>query len=330
MEVSNSSLKKGAPPDPALPSLPSTGGPLLGAPDSSSKARRRAAWGPAAYSEISLECMYSGINSKEGPQGGAPKDWGAPYSYPFLPGPREVCRGAPTTINKQMQFAADYKKDFQGAFDLLLSCPVREEEGRAAAALASPNNHRKERKQQQQQQQQQQQESGEDIGAAKSLRQQLHQLRAEGQRRAARLRRERQVLQQQLAEVRQQQQVLLLRQQQQQQRSNTSSSSRASLDSSSNSSKQGSGESLCKPNLLSDEVKGPGGPQGPGGSGGPRGPRGAPYPPFTPRMVLLHVYDLTPAISNYVNRIMRPLGAGAFHAGVEVYGQEYCFGQTSG
>ncbi|OEH74751.1 hypothetical protein cyc_06796 [Cyclospora cayetanensis] len=60
----------------------------------------------------------------------------------------------------------------------------------------------------------------------------------------------------------------------------------------------------------------------------PRGPKGILLPPFSPRMVLLHVYDLTPAISAYINRIMRPFGAGAFHAGVEVFGQEYCFGQT--
>lgn len=49
-----------------------------------------------------------------------------------------------------------------------------------------------------------------------------------------------------------------------------------------------------------------------------------------PSLVLLHVYDLTPNISKYVNTVMRPLGAGAFHAGVEVFGDEYCFGRTNG
>lgn len=47
-------------------------------------------------------------------------------------------------------------------------------------------------------------------------------------------------------------------------------------------------------------------------------------------VVFLHVYDLTPTISKYVNTVMRPLGAGAFHAGVEVFGDEYCFGRTNG
>lgn len=49
-----------------------------------------------------------------------------------------------------------------------------------------------------------------------------------------------------------------------------------------------------------------------------------------PNTVYLHVYDLDPTISKYVNKVMRPLGAGAFHAGVEVYGIEYCYGQTCG
>ncbi|CBZ51728.1 hypothetical protein NCLIV_015220 [Neospora caninum Liverpool] len=47
-----------------------------------------------------------------------------------------------------------------------------------------------------------------------------------------------------------------------------------------------------------------------------------------PNAVHLHVYDLDPTISKYMNKVMRPLGAGAFHAGVEVYGIEYCYGQT--
>ncbi|EPR63050.1 hypothetical protein TGGT1_256780 [Toxoplasma gondii GT1] len=47
-----------------------------------------------------------------------------------------------------------------------------------------------------------------------------------------------------------------------------------------------------------------------------------------PNAVFLHVYDLDPTISKYMNKVMRPLGAGAFHAGVEVYGIEYCYGQT--
>ncbi|PHJ15563.1 pppde peptidase domain protein [Cystoisospora suis] len=55
----------------------------------------------------------------------------------------------------------------------------------------------------------------------------------------------------------------------------------------------------------------------------------SPSPPLpSPNTVYLHVYDLDPTISKYVNKVMRPLGAGAFHAGVEVYGIEYCYGQT--
>ncbi|KAH8581887.1 PPPDE peptidase [Cryptosporidium sp. chipmunk genotype I] len=45
-------------------------------------------------------------------------------------------------------------------------------------------------------------------------------------------------------------------------------------------------------------------------------------------MVILNVYDLD-AISGSINRFTRAFELGAFHAGIEVYGVEYCFGSTS-
>lgn len=41
----------------------------------------------------------------------------------------------------------------------------------------------------------------------------------------------------------------------------------------------------------------------------------------------MHIYDVTGVgVVSGANQLLRPLGTGAFHAGVEVYGQEYSFG----
>ncbi|KAH8740169.1 hypothetical protein FG386_001830 [Cryptosporidium ryanae] len=45
-------------------------------------------------------------------------------------------------------------------------------------------------------------------------------------------------------------------------------------------------------------------------------------------MVILNVYDLD-SFSGKINKFTRALDIGAFHAGVEVYGIEYCFGSTN-
>ncbi|SCP04053.1 PPPDE peptidase, putative [Plasmodium ovale] len=50
-----------------------------------------------------------------------------------------------------------------------------------------------------------------------------------------------------------------------------------------------------------------------------------PQPDFNSSMVYLNIYDLD-AVSKVVNTVARSVGAGAFHAGVEVYGYEYSFG----
>ncbi|CAA9987700.1 PPPDE peptidase, putative [Plasmodium knowlesi strain H] len=50
-----------------------------------------------------------------------------------------------------------------------------------------------------------------------------------------------------------------------------------------------------------------------------------PQPDFNSSMVYLNIYDLD-AVSKVVNTVARSIGAGAFHAGVEVYGYEYSFG----
>lgn len=246
-------------------------------------------WGASTWSDTALECMYRGLSRSEPEADSAyeksscQRGWGSSHSYPFLPAPRDIFGGTRSSVRGDPQVEDDW----------LLASPVRD----VGTALARSR-----------EQKQQHPESEDDNEAAQQLRSQLLQLRAEGHRRAARLRRERQLLQQQLAEARQQQQVLLLRQQQRSICTSVGAS-------------QGSCDPWGPPTLSVP-------PTAPAGVR--RGPRGSPLPPFSPRMVLLHVYDLTPAISNYVNRIMRPLGAGAFHAGVEVYGQEYSFGQTAG
>ncbi|KAH7650038.1 hypothetical protein FG379_003118 [Cryptosporidium bovis] len=45
-------------------------------------------------------------------------------------------------------------------------------------------------------------------------------------------------------------------------------------------------------------------------------------------MVILNVYDLD-SLSRKINKFTRAFDIGAFHAGVEVYGIEYCFGSTN-
>lgn len=51
----------------------------------------------------------------------------------------------------------------------------------------------------------------------------------------------------------------------------------------------------------------------------------------SPTIVRVHVYDLDATVSRAVNQVTRALhiGTGLFHAGVEVYGCEYFFGQTT-
>jgi len=45
--------------------------------------------------------------------------------------------------------------------------------------------------------------------------------------------------------------------------------------------------------------------------------------------VWLHIYDVSGATVQWVNNIIRPVGTGAFHAGVEVFGQEWSFGYAT-
>merc|ERR1712226_1155763 len=48
-----------------------------------------------------------------------------------------------------------------------------------------------------------------------------------------------------------------------------------------------------------------------------------------PIPVLLHIYDLGIGGGGAcLNRFLRPLGTGAFHCGVEVYGSEWAFSDT--
>jgi len=42
--------------------------------------------------------------------------------------------------------------------------------------------------------------------------------------------------------------------------------------------------------------------------------------------VWLHIYDVSGATVQWINNVIRPVGTGAFHAGVEVFGQEWSFG----
>mmetsp|Transcript_22723 Transcript_22723/g.51981 ORF Transcript_22723/g.51981 Transcript_22723/m.51981 type:complete len:257 (+) Transcript_22723:67-837(+) len=55
--------------------------------------------------------------------------------------------------------------------------------------------------------------------------------------------------------------------------------------------------------------------------------------PWSPRMaaaVTLHIYDVgtSPEI-NILNRLLRPLGTGVFHCGVEVFGREWSYSDTT-
>eukprot|EP00922_Rhytidocystis_sp_ex-Travisia-forbesii_P029126 GHVS01042642.1.p1 GENE.GHVS01042642.1~~GHVS01042642.1.p1 ORF type:complete len:572 (+),score=99.53 GHVS01042642.1:234-1949(+) len=45
--------------------------------------------------------------------------------------------------------------------------------------------------------------------------------------------------------------------------------------------------------------------------------------------IILHVYDLEAGVSKLINGLVRDLGTGAYHAGVEIFQNEYYFGQTS-
>lgn len=48
-----------------------------------------------------------------------------------------------------------------------------------------------------------------------------------------------------------------------------------------------------------------------------------------PVPVTLHVYDIGTAGGSMLNRVLKPLGAGAFHCGVDVYGWEWSFSDIS-
>mmetsp|Transcript_107695 Transcript_107695/g.214001 ORF Transcript_107695/g.214001 Transcript_107695/m.214001 type:complete len:239 (+) Transcript_107695:74-790(+) len=49
-----------------------------------------------------------------------------------------------------------------------------------------------------------------------------------------------------------------------------------------------------------------------------------------PASVILHVYDVTTNLDVVaINRVLRPIGSGAFHCGVEVYGKEWSFRRSS-
>ncbi|EUD72626.1 hypothetical protein YYG_02527 [Plasmodium vinckei petteri] len=54
-----------------------------------------------------------------------------------------------------------------------------------------------------------------------------------------------------------------------------------------------------------------------------------PKPDVNSSMVYLNIYDLDP-VSKVVNSVVKSIGTGAFHAGVEVYGFEYSFGYIPG
>ncbi|ETB58121.1 hypothetical protein YYC_04195 [Plasmodium yoelii 17X] len=51
-------------------------------------------------------------------------------------------------------------------------------------------------------------------------------------------------------------------------------------------------------------------------------------PDVNSSMVYLNIYDLDP-VSKVLNSVVKPIGTGAFHAGVEVYGYEYSFGYVA-
>lgn len=46
-------------------------------------------------------------------------------------------------------------------------------------------------------------------------------------------------------------------------------------------------------------------------------------------VVWLNIYDVSGGTTQWVNDLIRPLGTGAFHAGVEVYGQEWSYGYNA-
>ncbi|CAD2097917.1 PPPDE peptidase, putative [Plasmodium vinckei brucechwatti] len=62
---------------------------------------------------------------------------------------------------------------------------------------------------------------------------------------------------------------------------------------------------------------------------GTKQPHTIPKPDVNSSMVYLNIYDLDP-VSKVVNSVVKSIGTGAFHAGVEVYGFEYSFGYIPG
>ncbi|VEV57659.1 PPPDE peptidase, putative [Plasmodium vinckei vinckei] len=54
-----------------------------------------------------------------------------------------------------------------------------------------------------------------------------------------------------------------------------------------------------------------------------------PKPDVNSSVVYLNIYDLDP-VSKVVNSVVKSIGTGVFHAGVEVYGFEYSFGYIPG
>jgi len=51
--------------------------------------------------------------------------------------------------------------------------------------------------------------------------------------------------------------------------------------------------------------------------------------PLGESAVWLHIYDVSGSTLRIVNNLARPVGTGAFHAGVEVFGQEWSFGYAA-
>lgn len=55
-----------------------------------------------------------------------------------------------------------------------------------------------------------------------------------------------------------------------------------------------------------------------------------PISPYEGAPVWLHIYDVTGGSVQWANDLFRQAGTGAFHAGVEVYGQEWSYGYSAG
>lgn len=55
-----------------------------------------------------------------------------------------------------------------------------------------------------------------------------------------------------------------------------------------------------------------------------------PRAPQAPVPVTLHIYDIgTSGVGHGINKVLRPLGTGVFHCGVEVYGCEFSYSDTT-